>query len=94
MGARRQDAQVHGLLNMSKLRQGLGSDDAADRLSKALTTWLSTVSPSDLWQTCISCQHLNIDGRMCDKYKVIPPAHVVVGFTVCPGYYDEEQIPF
>lgn len=41
-----------------------------------------------VWQCCTNC--LNWDGNQCDKFKAVPPPHIIV--ASCKDY--ENDIPF
>lgn len=45
-----------------------------------------------LHQSCLSCVTFREESEWCVKYNARPPARVIA--YGCPGYFDEEEIPF
>lgn len=84
---------------MAKILNTLGSKDAVQKLgdlmSTGLATWLTQMTPSDLWQTCVTCAHSSKTGpAYCSKFKMVPPVVVIAGNRTCEGYRNAEEIPF
>lgn len=84
---------------MAKALKTYSSDKAIQSLgqglSEALARWLATTQPTDLWQTCVTCQHMSKTGpALCKKFSAVPPATVIAGVRICEAYIDDETIPF
>lgn len=47
---------------------------------------------SDIFQTCVSCEHWNHEKDECKKFNIKPPASVIVDGCSC--YVDFDEIPF
>lgn len=48
---------------------------------------------SDVYASCVTCLNWDSKGELCKKFKVRPPADIIVNSCV-EHYEDEAEIPF
>ncbi len=78
----------------SRVRTGLGSEEASRALALALNTWLEEYGASAIFKTCENCHYMTPfpEPAHCMKYNMVPPAGIIT--RGCPSHTDREEIPF
>lgn len=70
-----------------KVLKARSRQDALSKLSLEMTRWMVEVG---MFETCLNCDHWNDRDEICTKFKMRPPAKIIV----CGCEFHESDIPF